>query len=343
VGPRSSGADPGPAAYGRGGTEPTITDALLISGGLDESTQLAGSVQLERSAAERAVSTVAGPLGLSVEETARGILAVATAHIAGAIRRVSIERGVDPRGLPLISYGGAGPLLAAALMRDLGLAEAVVPLTPGLLSAAGLVGADLRLDESQTLLVRFGGHDEDRLLAWLRSAAVDLARRLSAEGIAPGHRRLAAVVDCRYVGQGYELSVPIPTISRRALGDVPRAFHRAHREAYGHDASDEPVEAVTARLVATGLLSHTEPARVARGGRGGRPDAAADVGQRTLLAGSRQGRVTAQVWRRDDLRAGDRLIGPAIVEQLDATTIIPTGTVGRVGPWGDIRIREARA
>jgi N-methylhydantoinase A len=124
---------------------------------------------------------------------------------------------------------------------------------------------------------------------------------------------------------------------------VPRAFHRAHREAYGHDASDEPVEAVTARLVATGLLSHTEPARVARGGRGGRPDAAADVGQRTLLAGSRQGRVTAQVWRRDDLRAGDRLIGPAIVEQLDATTIIPTGTVGRVGPWGDIRIREARA
>jgi N-methylhydantoinase A len=165
VGPRSSGADPGPAAYGRGGTEPTITDALLISGGLDESTQLAGSVQLERSAAERAVSTVAGPLGLSVEETARGILAVATAHIAGAIRRVSIERGVDPRGLPLISYGGAGPLLAAALMRDLGLAEVVVPLTPGLLSAAGLVGADLRLDESQTLLVRFGGHDEDRLLA----------------------------------------------------------------------------------------------------------------------------------------------------------------------------------
>jgi len=342
VGPRSSGADPGPAAYGRGGTEPTITDAHLITGGLDESTPLAGSVRMDRSAAEGAIATLAGPLGLSLEETARGILAIATAHIAGAIRRVSIERGIDPRGLPLVAFGGAGPLLAPTLMRDLRLAEVVVPPTPGLLSAAGLVGADLRFDESQTLLLRFGSRDEDRLLAWLRTAAADLERRLSAEGVAPGNRRLAAVVDCRYLGQGYELSVPVPAISRRAVRELPQAFHRAHREAYGHDAPDEPVEAVTARLVAIGVLPHAEPARVARGARGGRPDAAADLGLRTLVAVSRQERVRARLWRRDDLRAGDRLIGPAIVEQLDATTIIPTGMVGRVGAWGEIRIREAR-
>ena len=342
VGPQSAGAAPGPAAYGRGGADPTVTDAHLSVGTLDEGTPLAGSLRLDRAAAERALLRLAGPLGMTAEATAEGILAIATAHLAGAVRRVSTERGMDPRGLPLVAFGGAGPLHAARLMRDLGLREVVVPPSPGLLCAVGLAGADERLDTAQTVMVRLDRAAAPALAAWFRAAARELRKRFVADGLPASRAIIDASADCRYVGQGDELSIPLAGMHLRDLRRLEGAFHAAHLARYGHAAPDEPVEAVTLRLTAVGGLDHPPATPVPRGAADHRPDGAALLGARQVLLPAGPGRVPVHVWRRDRLRAGDRLAGPCIVEQLDATTLVLPGMRAVVGRWGDLRIREVR-
>jgi len=341
VGPQSAGATPGPAAYGQGGADPTVTDAHLAVGTLDEGTPLAGRLRLDRAAAERALMRLAGPLGMSVDATAEGVLAIATAHLAGAVRRVSTERGIDPRGLPLVAFGGAGPLHATRLMRDLGLCEVVVPRSPGLLCAVGLAGADERLDAAQTVMVRLDRTAPAALAAWFRAATVELRNRLAADGIPADGTQFLASADCRYVGQGHELSILLAGMLVRDLRGLEHAFHAAHIARYGHAAPGEPVEAVTLRLNAVGRLDHPPAASVPRGATDHHPDGAALRGTRNVLLPAAPGRVPVQVWRRDRLRAGDRLAGPCIVEQLDATTLVPPGMRAVVGRWGDLRIREA--
>lgn len=342
VGPQSAGAEPGPAAYGRGGDDPTVTDAHLAVGTLDEATPLAGRLRLRRPEAERALRRLAEPLGMTVEAAAEGVLAIATAHLAGAIRRVSTERGIDPRGLPLIAFGGAGPLHAARLLRDLALREVVIPSSPGLLSAAGLAGADERLDAGQTVMLRLDGAATRQLAAWYRRARGELLERLADDGIPPARASFLASADVRYVGQGHELSVPLAGLTMRDLRRLAATFHSAHLARYGHAAPDEPAEAVTLRLVATGRLHHPRPRAVRAGSPGGRPEAAALRGTRQVLLPGAGGRVPVRIWWRDRLRAGDRLDGPCVVEQLDATTVVLPGMRATVGRWGDLRIREAR-
>lgn len=340
VGPASAGAEPGPAAYGRGGTDATVTDAHLVAGVLDEGTPLAGRLRLDRAAALGPIGRLAVGLGLGVDETAEGILAIATAHLGAAVRQVSVERGIDPRGLPLVAFGGAGPLHAARLVRDLGLGEVVVPPAPGLLCAVGLVGADERLDAAQTVLTRLDAAAAPALAAWFRSAARELRGRLAADGIAADRSTFLATAECRYVGQGYELPVPLAGLNVGAVRGLAAGFHAAHRARYGHAAPDEPVEAVTLRLTAIGRLDHPEPARLERGARDGRPAAVANRGTRPVLLPGAGERVPVRVWWRDGLRAGDRLDGPCIVEQLDATTLVLPGMRAVAGPWGELRIRE---
>ena len=340
VGPQSAGAEPGPAAYRRGGAEPTVTDAHLVVGTLDPGTPLAGRLRLDRAAAEAALLRLAEPLGLTLEATAEGILAIATAHLAGAVRLVSIERGIDPRGLPLVAFGGAGPLHAARLVRDLRLSEVVVPRAPGLLCAAGLAGADERLDVAGTVMARLDRAAAPALATWFRAAARELRGRLATDGFAADRSTFQGSADCRYVGQGHELSIALAGLGPHHARELAPAFHAAHRMRYGHAAPDEPVEAVTLRLSAVGRLDHPRPAAVERGARDGRPVAAASRGTRSVLLPGAEDRVPVDLWWRDGLRAGDQLDGPCIVEQLDATTLILAGMRAEVGRWGDLRVRE---
>ncbi|MDO8485766.1 MAG: hydantoinase/oxoprolinase family protein [Candidatus Limnocylindrales bacterium] len=340
VGPQSAGAEPGPAAYGRGGDQPTVTDAHLVVGTLDEGTPLAGRLRLDRASAEAALRRLAEPLGLTLDAAAEGILAIATARLAGAVRQVSIERGVDPRGLPLVAFGGAGPLHAARLMRELGLGEIVVPRSPGLLCAVGLAGADERLDAAQTVMARLDPAAAPALAAWFGAAARELRAGLAADGISADRSTFHASADCRYVGQGHELSIPLAGLGARPMRVLAAAFHAAHRVRYGHAAPDEPVEAVTLRLIGVGRLDHPRPAAVEPSARDRRPAAATSRGTRSVLLPGTATRVPVDVWWRDGLRWGDRLDGPCIIEQLDATTLVLAGMRAEVGRWGDLRIRD---
>jgi N-methylhydantoinase A len=340
VGPASAGAVPGPACYGSGGRLPTVTDAHMVAGSLGETTALAGRLRLDRGRAVEAIATLAGPLSLPVDAVAEGILAIATAHVASAFRRVSLERGVDPRGLPLVAFGGAGPLHAARLVRELGLGEAIVPPAPGLLSASGLVGADLRLDAALTVLVRLDDADWRALVAWYREASAALRRQLIDDGVPRGSQVVSGSVDCRYVGQGYEIGVPLESIDIRGLRAVVGAFHREHEVRYGHRSTD-PVEAVTLRVSIVGRLAHPETALVAPRRRAAPvPDALLE--RRSLVVPGSTARVAASVWRRDRLVPGNRIAGPAIVKQLDATTVVLPGQDAFVGRIGELHVREIR-
>ncbi len=341
VGPDSAGADPGPASYGRGGRAPTVTDAHVVVGTLAPTTLLAGSLSLDPARARAALEPLAAALGMDVVSAAHGIVELTTAGLAAALRRVSVERGADPRGLPIVAFGGAGPLHAGSLLRELGLGEVIVPPAPGLLSASGMVAADIRLEAAQTVLIRLDVARPATLARWFVAQAARLGRQLLADGVKAGRHEFEANVDCRYLGQGHELTVRLDGLDAAAVGRLAGAFHAVHEARYGHRAQD-PVEAVTMRLSAIGRLDAYAPAVVAPGRPDGVPDRAARLASRTVRLPGHGRPRRATVWRRDLLRAGDRIVGPAIVEQLDATTLVLDRQVARVGRWAELHMREDR-
>jgi N-methylhydantoinase A len=303
VGPRSAGADPGPAAYGRGGTEATVTDANVVLGYLDASSPLAGGVELDRDAAERAVGSLADALGLSLEQTAAGIARVASAEMARAVRVVTVERGIDPRELALVPFGGAGPLHAAAIAAELGMTRIVVPYSSGVLSALGLLVSERRRDLAESVLLAGD--------ALTREAVAATVERIGARGRgdldAPDAEARAAY-DLRYAGQAFELTVhggPAP--EPRALR---AAFDTIHRDHYGFEDGDAGLELVTVRVAVA------EPGAQPRLSD---PPAAEDAGTRTaVFDGARLG---ARIVR----GAPEQVEGPAIVELPGATLVVPPG------------------
>jgi N-methylhydantoinase A len=339
VGPRSAGADPGPASYGRGGKNPTLTDAHVVAGSLGADTLLAGRMSLDVDAGRAAVRRVADALGMSVDAAGDGIIAVAMAHVVRALRRVSVERGLDPAGYTLVAFGGAGPLHAGRLLRELRLGGVVVPRHPGLFSAAGLVAADLRIDDSQTVLRPFDPKKVGDVVAWYREAAARARTRLREDGISASRMRLVGTVDCRYLGQGFELPVLLRGLSTRDVARVPDDFHDLHERTYGHANRDELIELVTLRLSGFGAIDAPPAPEVARGG--SRSPAAATIGTRSvLLPGSRR-RGSVPVLRRDALRARNRIDGPAIVEEMDSTTMVLAGQRARIDAFGNLWLEEA--
>jgi N-methylhydantoinase A len=254
VGPRSAGADPGPACYGRGGERPTVTDANLLLRHLDEGSPLAGGVWLDRSAAERAVGELAGELGLSLEETAAGIVRVASAAMAQAVRVVTVQRGIDPRDLALVPFGGAGPLHAAQIADELGMRRVLVPVASGVLSAFGLVVAERRRDLVESVLLT-----GDDLTADAIAEAVDRLAARGREELRGDGPEVRATYDLRYEGQAFELSIdgdaaPDPE-------ELRGAFDRAHDERYGYSDPDAALELVTVRVAVA--LPGAEPAAAA--------------------------------------------------------------------------------
>jgi N-methylhydantoinase A len=311
VGPRSAGAEPGPACYGRGGTEPTVTDADLLLGWLDADSPLAGGVRLDRAAAERAVGDLAGELGLTLEEAAAGIARVASTEMAQAVRVVTVERGIDPREMALVAFGGAGPLHAAQIADELGMRRVVAPIASGVLSALGLVVSERRRDVVESVLL--GGE------GLTREAVAEVVERLAQrarEGVRPlespplkgSDPLIRATYDLRYAGQAFELSVDGSLCP--APDELRDAFDRAHEERYGYADPDAELELVTVRVAAALPGAEPPPAEPAR---------AEDRGARTVRFGD--GRVEARV-----LGPGEaELDGPAIFELPGATLVVPPG------------------
>ena len=314
VGPRSAGAVPGPACYGTGGSEPTVTDADLVLGRLGTRTLLGGGMTLDREAAERAIhDRIAAPLGLGVAEAAEGIVRVINATMTAAIRKLTIERGHDPRRFALCPFGGAGPMHGAELAAELGVAETVIPIAPGVHSALGLLMTNLREDRTRTLVRRLDAAAREELRAVLGDLEAEGRAQLQAhDGVAPAVSR---AVGQRYLGQRYELSVPVGA-ELPALEELGDRFHALHDQRYGYRRDDHPVEVASAWVAVEHDLHPLELPRV--------PAADGEPVPRRMrearFAGVEQ---EVPVFARADLGAGCVLRGPAIVEQLDATSVIP--------------------
>jgi N-methylhydantoinase A len=338
VGPQSAGAVPGPACYQRGGADATVTDANVALGILSREILLGGRMPIDALASDRAVDQLAGELGLSREEVAQGIIDLATVNMARAIRVISIERGYDPRDYTLVAFGGAGPLHAGRMARELDIPRILVPTIPGILCAYGLLVADLRTDFSRT---QYLPAVPDSLAA-INRVFDDLEQSAAGwfdyEGIDDADRQTRRVADMRYVGQNYELSIPLPEgeLDERSLDSLLDAFHEAHDQAYGFAASDEPIQFVTLRLEATGATPTQEVATIASGGTAG--DAL--VGQRHAYLPENGGWGDIPLYDRARLTAGVEMFGPAVVEQMDSTTLILPGQRAEVDRFGNLIVIE---
>ena len=315
VGPRSAGARPGPACYGRGGSEPTVTDACLALGWLDQAWSLADEVHLDPGAAERALQTLASKLKMDVAGTATGITDVATAVMARALKRVSVARGVDPRRLALVAFGGAGPLFGCALAESLGMRTVIVPPHPGVLSALGVVAAPERVEVVASMPVTTP--DTEQILT--RFGEIERQADLALSG---GTMRRYA--DCRFAGQGYEITVPLTHGEPDSLTADFRAEHRAR---FGHDGAGGAMEVVSVRVVIERAGARPMPAR--RSGVG-RPT----PGRRRINV--RGSTVSAQVWPLGELPPRLRMTGPAILAGPDATALIEPGWRGTVDGSGAV-------
>ncbi|MBE0592418.1 MAG: hydantoinase/oxoprolinase family protein, partial [Gemmatimonadales bacterium] len=307
VGPRSAGAVPGPACYGLGGSEPTVTDAALVLGWLDPERPLADDLTLWPDLARAAVAALAGSLRLPVERCAEGIVEVATATMVRALRRVSVERGLDPRQMTLVPFGGAGPMFTCRMAEQLGMRRALVPPNAGVLSALGLACAPARIEYVTSLHLLAAELGPDTLDA--AYAPMEDAARQSLPGA-----QLERVADCRYPGQGYELAVPV-------TGDgavVTDTFHSAHRERFGHAAPDRPVEVVNVRTVAV-RLGRT-PTLVARAGNH------ASVAGRAHL---------------HELQTGTVVTGPCMLDAPDCTIRVEAGWTGIVHETGALVVERS--
>ncbi|HVM20838.1 MAG TPA: hydantoinase/oxoprolinase family protein [Egibacteraceae bacterium] len=339
VGPHSAGAVPGPAAYGRGGKDATLTDAHVVTGVLGGGLPLAGRLELDADASREAVGRIADRLQLDVEAAGEGIIAVAMAHVVRALRGVSVQRGIDPRECTVVAFGGAGPLHAGRLLDELEVDAVIVPRHPGLFSAAGLVAADLRVDDSQTVLRVLDPAHTDDLAEWYRAAAQRLHDQLRADGVPEDRIRVVGSADCRYLGQGYELNVPVRGFEPDALAGLHQDFGHAHHRTYGHVA-DEPLELVTLRVSAFGALPRADapPSPVTAATHTPR---ALRHRRRATLPGGGTGEIP--VYDRDLLAAGNVLAGPAIIEEMDSTTVLLAGQSARVDEHEAIWITRQEA
>ena len=335
VGPQSAGAFPGPACYGNG-DDAAVTDANVVLRMLNPEYLLNGQMKIDRSASVAAVQRLAEPLGLSVEETALGILRVVTANMARAIRVVSVQRGYDPREYALVPFGGAGPLHASRLARELGMRTIVVPEIPGAQSALGLLMTDVKTDFMRTVITAV----DDAAAPAVDAVFDELVRRAEdwfvEEEVAEGGRELRRRMDLRYRGQNFELAVEVPDGHRfvdDGVDTVIELFHEAHERVYGYRSEDAAVEAVTFRLEASGSAAHVD---VRRDEARASDAATAIVETRSTCFEPAEGYVDTPVYDRSRLVPGAVLRGPAIVEQMDTTTVLLPGDVCRVDEYRNL-------
>ncbi len=339
VGPRSAGADPGPACYGQGGTEPTITDANLVLGRLNPDYFLGGEVPLHKNLAEKAIMTrCAEPLGLTLLEAANGIVEIANSAMVNALRLISVQRGFDPRDFVLVGFGGAGPVHATKLAIDTDVPLTIIPMSPGITSALGLLVTDLKHENSRTRINRVSNSVPSEIETILDELETLGRDALVKEGVPESEMDFERHADVRYVGQSYELSVELApgTITQVTLDGVTADYHVAHERAYGHNAPEEPVEFVNMQVTARGEIARPNLKEVTRGT--GSDGAIKET--RDVYFAESGGLVPTPVFDRYRLGEGDQIAGPAIVEEVDSTTVIHPGTSATIDVVGNLLIRN---
>ncbi|MER5393461.1 hydantoinase B/oxoprolinase family protein [Saccharopolyspora sp. NPDC002686] len=338
VGPRSAGSDPGPACYGKGGTEPTVTDANLLLGYYDPEFFLGGQMALDKAAAEAAVSTVAGPLGLAPEEAAWGIHKVVVESMAGAARVHLVEKGKDPRRYAMVGFGGAGPAHAVGVARALGVREVIVPPASGAASAVGFLAAPLSFEQVRSMPVRMvDGFDPDSVNAVLGDLEEQGRAKLAEAGVPDAVVRVERAADMRLIGQLHEISVPLPdgVIDAASLGRIRDAFADSYKARYTSLYEGAEIEAISFRVTCIGPT----PSVSLTGGAAATESARSRKGTRDAYFGS--GWVEVDVHDRYALAPGDRIDGPAIIEERESTTVIPPGDSVLVDPALNLRIDVA--
>jgi N-methylhydantoinase A len=336
VGPRSAGAEPGPVCYGRGGGEPTITDANVLLGRLAPEEFMGGEMRLDGAAAEAALrARLADPLGVDVERAASGVLEVATAAMANAVRQVTLQRGLDPRDFTLVAYGGGGPLHASAVARELAIGRVVVPRAPGHFSALGMLVADLRRDFVQTLFATLEDLDMEQLEACFRELEAEGLRSLERAGTSPERVVFERAADMRYVGQEHAVAVRMPAqIEGEAARErIKRLFDAAHEQRYSHSAPEEPADLVSLRVSAIGRLAKPPLQPIPRGGTRP-PETARRADRRVVFDGL--GALPTVVYERSGLLAGNVIRGPAVIHEAASTTVVAPRDRVEVDPFGHL-------
>lgn len=329
VGPQSAGARPGPAAYGTGGTQPTATDANLVLGRLNPSYFLGGRMALDAGKAREAIASLAGTIGLNVAAAALAVIETADENMANAIRLIAVERGLDPRDFALMAFGGAGPVHARAVAQKLGISRVLIPPHPGLCSAFGALIADWRVDQVWTAFMRSDALDVERVVAEFDRLERAARAELRADGFT-GEAMIARSIDMRYSGQNYEREVPLAgdSVDGVAIKHALERFGELHEAFYGFSIEGEAIEMVNFRLTAIGLAPVPVVKDLAPSQGAPEPVAVRDVYYEAA------GIIPCPIYRRDQLGAGARLHGPAIIEEVDSTTVVHPGDGLEVTPPG---------
>lgn len=331
VGPRSAGSVPGPACYGQGGGNPTVTDANLLCGRLNGDFFLNGDRVLRKDLAVKAMrEKIADPLGMSVEEAALGVLAIAEAHMVNAIKLVSVQRGIDPRGYTLIGFGGAGPLHAVSLADAIGMNRVLIPAAPGNVSASGLLAAEVRHDMVRTRVQPIDGVDIPEMAEEFGDLVIDAAKVLRDQGVGPDDIEVLRAVDLRYRGQAYELTLPIPAgdLTVEVLSAMTVRFHDEHERVYGYRLDRHPIEIVNLRVTGT-----SRPPALPWPSFPLSENAPAPVGMRRVLHESAATAADWPVYRFTEIPAGAGIEGPAIVEYPGSTCVILPGWTATWDAW----------
>jgi N-methylhydantoinase A len=336
VGPQSAGADPGPAAYMKGGDKPTVTDANVVLGYLPASSRLGGDMRIDRGLAEKAVQGIADALGLPLLTAAEGIIDIVNENMFGALRLVSIERGFDPRDFALVAFGGAGPLHANALGKLMQCWPVIIPPGPGVLCAYGDATTRLRDEASQTFIRRVRETSDAEVLGVLETLAEQAAKALDAEGIPPAEQSIGIQIDMRYHGQGMVLTLnaTLDEFKRGGLAAIGRTFDSMHEQLFTF-ALEHDHELVNLRAIAQGRETLVRAEEVGSAGSGDPRDAVIEETE-VYVGGARR---RAAIYDRTRLKAGHRIMGPAIVAQMDATTLILPDHAGEIDQHGSILIR----
>ena len=334
VGPRSAGSEPGPVCIGAGGTEPTVTDANVLLGRINAARYLGGEMSLDVPAARRAVDEkIAIPLGLSVEDAAAGVLTIANSNMALAVRAITIEKGVDPREATLIAFGGGGPLHAAAIARDIGIPRVVVPTLPSCFSALGMLLADLRHDLVRTFVRPFPMKDYTEINNVIRELRAEGVQRLKAAEVAEADVDCSVHLDLRYAGQQWTLTTPVggDTVSEANAPVIRTAFNALYETRFGHSFTNIPSEVVNVRVIAIGRRPKPGFPPLAE-----RKNGAPAVSYRSVNMGA--GSANTPVYSRENLLRGDRISGPAVIEEASATTLVGPGDIAELSEHGFIVI-----
>jgi len=332
VGPKSAGADPGPACYGKGDLI-TVTDANLVLGRLRPDQFLGGRMHLDLQRSQELMSALALEINSSVEHTALGIIRVVNANMERAIRAISLERGYDPRRFTLVPFGGAGPMHCCDLAQELGIPRVLVPTRPGILSALGVAIADVVKDYSRTVMLRGDDLDQNRLEEEFHGMETQASGELGQEGLPVARMKARRFLDVRYVGQSFELTIDCPSLNRRSdlHRSIGNSFYQAHLQRFGYADRSEPVEIVNLRLKLE--LAMGKPALTPQPA-GLREASQALLGQAPVVFAA--GTLNSNLYDRDRMRSGNVIQGPALLLQLDTTIVVPPAWGGAVDPFGNL-------